>query len=159
MNIYNTVVQSVELNQGKMFFLDAPGGTGKTFVTIGILAEVRRQGKLAIAVASSGIAATLLPGGKTAHAMFKIPIDLESNETPVCGVSRDSDKGRVLRDCSLIVWDECTMANKKAVEAVNRTLQDIRRNQDSMGGVTVLFSGDFRQTLPVVTRGTQGLMR
>ena len=121
MNIYNTVVQSVELNQGKMFFLDAPGGTGKTFVTIGILAEVRRQGKLAIAVASSGIAATLLPGGKTAHAMFKIPIDLESNETPVCGVSRDSDKGRVLRDCSLIVWDECTMANKKAVEAVNRT--------------------------------------
>lgn len=60
--IYDTVLESVWQNQGKMFFLDAPGGTGKTFVTTGILAEVRRQGKIAIAVASSGIAATLLPG-------------------------------------------------------------------------------------------------
>lgn len=108
-----------------------------------------------IAVASSGIAATLVPGGKTAHAMFKIPIDLESAERPVCGVSRNSDKGHVLKDCSLIVWDECTMANRKAVEAVDRTLQDIRRNEHLMGGVTVLFSGDFRQTLQVVTRGSR----
>ncbi|XP_045498452.1 uncharacterized protein LOC123696361 [Colias croceus] len=153
--IYDTVLESVGQNQGKMFFLDAPGGTGKTFVTTGILAEVRRQGKIAIAVASSGIAATLLPGGKTAHSMFKIPIDLERAETPVCGVSRNSDKGHVLKDCSLIVWDECTMANRKAVEAVDRTLQDIRRNENLMGGVTVLFSGDFRQTLPVVTRGSR----
>lgn len=153
--MYNTVIESVGLNQGKMFFLDAPGGTGKTFLITAILAEVRRQGKIALAVASSGIAATLLPGGKTAHTMFKIPIDLESNESPVCAVSRNSDKGRVLRDCSLIVWDECTMANRKAVEAVDRTLQDIRRDHHVMGGVTVLFSGDFRQTLPVVTRGTR----
>ncbi|CAG4984962.1 unnamed protein product [Colias eurytheme] len=153
--IYDTVLESVGQNQGKMFFLDAPGGTGKTFVTTGILAEVRRQGKIAIAVASSGIAATLLPGGKTAHSMFKIPIDLERAETPVCGVSRNSDKGHVLKDCSLIVWDECTMANRKAVEAVDRTLQDIRRNENLMGGITVLFSGDFRQTLPVVTRGSR----
>ncbi len=87
--------------------------------------------------------------------MFKIPIDLESTETPVCGVSRNSDKGHVLKDCSLVVWDECTMANRKAVEAVDRTLQDIRRNEHLMGGVTVLFSGDFRQTLPVVTRGSR----
>ncbi|CAH0697151.1 unnamed protein product [Spodoptera exigua] len=113
------------------------------------------QGKIAIAAASSGIAATLLPGGKTAHAMFKIPIDLESTETPVCGVSHNSDKGHVLKDCSLVVWDECTMANRKAVEAVDRTLQNIRRNEHLMGGVTVLFSGDFRQTLPVVTRGSR----
>lgn len=87
--------------------------------------------------------------------MFKIPIDLESTETPVCGVARDSDKGHVLKDCSLIVWDECTMANRKAIEAVDRTLQDIRRNEHLMGGITVLFSGDFRQTLPVVTQGSR----
>lgn len=111
-----------------MFFLDAPVGTGKTFVTTGILAEVRRQGKIATAVASSGNAATLLPGGRTEHAVFKIYIDIESAEMPVCGVSRNSDKGHVLKDCSLIVW-KCTMANRKAVQAVERTLQDIRRNE------------------------------
>ncbi|KAJ2949819.1 hypothetical protein O0L34_g11134 [Tuta absoluta] len=154
-DIFDTVVQSVSLNEGKLFHLDAPGGTGKTFLTSAILAEIRRQGKIALAVASSGIAATLLPGGKTAHTTFKIPINLDINESPVCAVSRNSDKARILEDCCLIVWDECTMANKKAVEAVDKTLRDIRRDNRAMGHVTVLFSGDFRQTLPVVTRGTR----
>lgn len=154
-HIFDRVIRSVEQQLGEIFFLDAPGGTGKTFLTGILLAEVRKQGKIALAVASSGIAATLLPGGKTAHTAFKIPIDLDSTETPVCGVSRNCDKAKVLQECSLIVWDESTMANKKAVEAVDRMLQDIRRTARTMGGVTMLFCGDFRQTLPVVTRGTR----
>lgn len=32
----------------------------------------------------------------------------------------------ILRDCVLIVWDECTTAHRKSVEAVDHTLQDIR---------------------------------
>lgn len=75
-------------------------------------------------MASSGIAATLLPGGKTAYAMFKIPLQLDCT---VCDISRNSDRAHVLRNCNLIVWDECTMAHRKAVEAANRTLQDVRQ--------------------------------
>lgn len=154
-SVFHRVCDSTTNNLGEMFFLDAPGGTGKTFLTKVILAKIRNQGKIALAVASSGIAATLLPGGKTAHAMFKIPIQLDTTETPVCDISRNSDKARILRDCCLIVWDECTMAHRKAVEAVNRTLQDIRQNERQMGGITLLFCGDFRQTLPIVPRGTR----
>ncbi|GBP61499.1 hypothetical protein EVAR_34736_1 [Eumeta japonica] len=62
--IFNRVCRSVDTALGEMLFLDAPGGTGKTFLTKVILAKVRGQGKIALAVASSGIAATLLPGGK-----------------------------------------------------------------------------------------------
>ena len=47
-------------------FLDAPGGTGKNLFTL-ISAKVRSQVKLALAVASSDIAVTLLAGGRTAH--------------------------------------------------------------------------------------------
>ena len=47
------------------------------------------------------------------------------------------------------------MAHKKCIEAVDNTLRDIRQNNLVMGGITVLFSGDFRQTLPVVTKGTR----
>lgn len=47
------------------------------------------------------------------------------------------------------------MAHKRAVEAVDRTLRDIRNSQLPFGGITVVFSGDFRQTLPVVERGTR----
>ena len=60
-----------------------------------------------------------------------------------------------LKRCSLIVWDEVTMSHKKALEAVNRTLQDLRDSKCLMGGVTVVLSGDFRQTLPVIPRGTK----
>ncbi len=38
-----------------------------------ILAKVREQKRNALAVASSGIAGTLLEGGLTAHAAFKLP--------------------------------------------------------------------------------------
>ncbi|XP_045500045.1 uncharacterized protein LOC123697545 [Colias croceus] len=154
-SVYDRVCGSVQNNLGTIWFLDAPGGTGKTFLTKLILAYVRNQRKIALAVASSGIAATLLPGGKTAHTMFKIPIDLDRTESPTCSISRNSDKAKVLRECNLIIWDECTMAHRKAVEAVDRTLRDIRQNDRPMGGITVLFCGDFRQTLPVIPRGTR----
>ena len=55
-----------------MFFLDGPGGTGKIEYSALLLAEIRSEGRLALAVASSGIAALLLPGGRTAHSVFKI---------------------------------------------------------------------------------------
>lgn len=47
------------------------------------------------------------------------------------------------------------MAHRKEIEAVDRTLKDIRQNNQHMGGVTMLVCGDFRQTLPVVPRGTK----
>ncbi|GFS55863.1 ATP-dependent DNA helicase [Trichonephila clavipes] len=111
--------------------------------------------KIVIAVPSSGIAATLLHGEKTAHSMFKIPLESECMENPVCSVTKNSDKAKVLQDCVFVVWEECTMANKISIEAVNRTMQDLRGNTLLFGGATFLFAGDFRQTLPVVTKGTR----
>ena len=42
-----------------------PGGTGKTFVENLILACLRAEGKICLAVASSGITSILLTGGRT----------------------------------------------------------------------------------------------
>lgn len=67
--------------QANIFFVDGPGGTGKTFVYSIMLAHVRSQGQIALAVASSGIAALLLKGGRTAHSRFKIPLDLDRTST------------------------------------------------------------------------------
>ena len=52
-------------------FVDAPGDMGETFCFNLFLAAVRVQGQIALAVASSGIAATLLTGGHTFHSRFK----------------------------------------------------------------------------------------
>lgn len=119
-----------------------------------ILAAIRSENQIVLALASSGIAATLLEGGRTAHSALKLPLNLEITEHPTCNISRNSSMAKVLQKCKLIVWDECTMAHKKSLEALNRTLQDLRHNGNLFGGAIILLAGDFRQTLPVIPRST-----
>lgn len=47
------------------------------------------------------------------------------------------------------------MASRYSLEMVDRTLRQIRRCEEVMGGVLFLLGGDFRQTLPIVPRGTR----
>ncbi|UYV81677.1 hypothetical protein LAZ67_20001950 [Cordylochernes scorpioides] len=152
--VFDAVLSKINLSQPIIIFLDAPGGTGKTFLLNLLLAMIRKEQNIAIAVASSGIAATLLAGGRTAHSVLKLPLTFAEGQTAVCNIRKNSDKASLLRSCKLLVWDECTMAHKIALEALDRTLQDIRDDPQPMGGLVVLLAGDFRQTLPVVTRGT-----
>ncbi|RCN50729.1 hypothetical protein ANCCAN_03114 [Ancylostoma caninum] len=151
---YEAIMDMIRNGNGGLFFLDAPGGTGKTFLINLLLAEIRKRNEIAVAVASSGIAATLLDGGRTAHSAMKLSLDLACSENPVGNISKGSGKAQVLKMCKGIVWDECTMAHKRALEALDRTLQDIRGNNRLMGGVVLVLAGDFRQTLPVIPRAT-----
>ncbi len=143
------------------FFVDGLGGTGKTFLYSCLLNIVRAQGKVGVAVASSGIVALLLDGGRTAHSRFKIPVQ-GLNSTSTCYISRDSELATLLQATALIVWDEAVMMHRHVFEAVNRSLQDIMAVINPtfkflpFGGLVVVFGGDFRQILPVVPRGTRG---
>ena len=47
------------------------------------------------------------------------------------------------------------MSHKASVEALDRVMRDLRNSECPMGGFTILFLGDFRQILPVMTRGTR----
>jgi len=62
-NVYDSLMKVVDDGTGGIYFIDAPGGTGKTFVILLILATIRSRSQIALAVASSGIAATFLEGG------------------------------------------------------------------------------------------------
>src|SRR6266542_1566298 len=153
--IYNTVINAVnnKSNQ-KIFFVDGPGGYGKTFLFNIMLAEVRLQNQIAIAVASSGIAALLLNGGRTAHSRFKIPIPII--ETSTLNISKNSELADLIRMAKLIIWDEAPMAHRYTFEAVDRTFKDLTDNSDEpFGGKIIVMGGDFRQILPVVIRGTR----
>ena len=52
----------------------AHGGSGKTFLYNALVAAVRSRGLQAAAVASSGIAALLLEGGRDSPSKLKLPI-------------------------------------------------------------------------------------
>lgn len=141
------------------FFLDSPGGCGKTFTLDNIIASVRAQGQIVLCVASSGIAALLLDGGRTAHSRFGIPINVHCDS--MCNIPVQSATAHLVRVAAAVVYDEAPMTHRHAIEALNRSFKDIMSTVDValgrrlFGGKVIVFSGDFRQVLPVVKRGTR----
>ena len=60
-----------------------------------------------------------------------------------------------MKYCSLQILDEASMSHKASVEALHRVRRELRNSNCQMCGCTVLFSGNFRQIMPVITRGTR----
>ncbi|XP_074353358.1 uncharacterized protein LOC141692425 [Apium graveolens] len=155
--IYDAVIQSIDTNVGGIFFVYGSGGCGKTFLWRTLIFKLRSQGKIVLPVASSGIAAILMPGGRTAHSRFKIPIVLD--ECSICNIAHDSDVAQLIKQTQLIIWDEAPMQHRYAFECLDRSLKDIMKAVDPeryampFGGITVVLGGDFRQILPVITYG------
>ncbi|XP_074277650.1 uncharacterized protein LOC141601280 [Silene latifolia] len=138
MAMYDKVTAAVENGTGGVIFLYGHGGTGKTFLYRAISAKVKSEGKIVLIIASSGIAALLLPGGRTAHSRLAIPIDLFDNST--CNIGQKNQLAELLRDTSLIIWDEAPMDHRFSFEAVNRTMRDIIGFKD-IGARSKLFGG------------------
>ena len=153
-NVFDAAMDSVNNNKGKMLFIHSAGGCGKTFVCNTIAAAVRAKGKVALCVASSGIAALLLDGGQTAHSRLGIPPE-SLTDASVARIKRNSGMHKVLLETKLIIWDEVPMQHKYAADAVDRNLRDLLGNDVPFGGITVVFGGDFRQTLPIIPRGVR----
>ncbi|KFM73771.1 hypothetical protein X975_17061, partial [Stegodyphus mimosarum] len=74
---YDTIVNAISNKSCGLYFLDVLGGTGKTFLISIILATIRSQNNVALAIASSGIAATLLDRGRTAHSVLKLSLNMQ----------------------------------------------------------------------------------
>ena len=142
----NVIVQK----HSGVFFIDGPGGTGKTFLYRTLMASLRSRGEIVLATASSGIAATLLPGGRTAHSRFKIPIDIQPSSN--CAIQKKKDLANLIRVVVAIIWDEAPMTNKNCLEALDRSLQDICSNSAPFGGKVLIMGEDFRQVLPVIRK-------
>ena len=138
---------------GKCHFLDGPGGSGKTYLYETLLSTVRGRGQIALAIASIGIAANLLSGGRTSHSQFKLSVPL--NDRSTSSMRLTSDEAQLIREASIIIWDEATMAPNDAYRYADQLLRDIMQNGLPFGGKVYLLGGDFRQTLPVVPRGNR----
>ncbi|VDM29299.1 unnamed protein product [Toxocara canis] len=120
--------------------------TGKTFIYNLIIRILRMRGTGTVAVAFTGIAATLLIGGTTVHSRFRLPLHFVST------MKADSEEANAIRKCPLIVWDEACTQKRYALEAVERLLRDIAIGElktAPFGGHVILLGGDWRQMLPI----------
>jgi hypothetical protein len=150
---FEAIIHSIQNNDPKLYFLNGPAGTGKTFLYNTITHYLCGQGKIVLCVASSGIASQLLLEGRTAHSQFKIP--LEVHDESVCNINKQSTLAQLLKSADCIIWDEIPMQHRFCQEAVDRTLRDIFNCNKPMGGITTVDGGDFQQILPVILRGSQ----
>lgn len=116
-------MHAVKNDIGNVYFVYGFGGTGKTFLWKTISAAIHSQGDIVLNVASSAIASLLLPGGRTTHLRFAIPISV--NEASVCSVSVDSKLATLIRKEKLVIWDEAPIIHRHCFESLYRTLRDI----------------------------------
>ncbi|KAM0904045.1 hypothetical protein ACQ4PT_018277 [Festuca glaucescens] len=156
---FKSVVDKVRDGKPGLFFVSGQGGTGKTFPWNALVAYLWGYKRIVLTVASSGVASLLLPGGRTAHSRFKIPIDLENDG--VCDIRRGTMLCSLIEAASLIIWDEALMTHRKCFEALDRSLRDVLSADDPLladepfGGKVVVLGGDLRQILPVIEGGTR----
>lgn len=151
--VFDAVLSSVAQGSGHIFALNTCGGSGKTYMLNLTLAAVRAQKKVALATATSGIAATLLDNGRTVHSRCKVPLLIGEDST--CHISKQDSSAALLRQATRLVIDEVTMGHCHIYEAINRILRDIREKDCMFGGLTVVFAGNWRQILPVVHHGSR----
>ena len=105
-------------------------------------------------IASTGIAALQLPGGWTAHSMFKRPLNNIVGSGAACHVKGDSQRAELIRERDLITFDEICIMHKYCVEAHEITFRDLMGNAIIFGGKTIVMSGGWRQTSPIVQFGS-----
>lgn len=148
--IFEFVKKTISSNEGAILFLDLPGGTGKTYLVNLCLAEVTKTRNMAVAVASSGIIATLLEGGRAAHSALKLPMNLTYVEKPICHII--TPQANVLENCKLLVCDEITMSHKWAIEVLEKLLRDMKQwlHYEKFDNS---ISRRFWQILPVISKG------
>ena len=104
LRIYYAIMKCVDYHEvgPKVFFIDGPGGTGKTFLYNTLLTKVRGRGEIVLAMASFGIAALLLNGGRTVHSRMKVPLSI--NKHSVCNITKQSSLVQLIQRATFLVW-------------------------------------------------------
>lgn len=150
-NSIKSAVESCDHSSANCFFIDGPGGSGKTYLYETLIKYMRGKNVNVYPLATTGIAATLLPGGNTVHSGFKLPLQI--TETTVCNLTPRMSLYHSIRESKLIIIDEISMLSKFALIAIDRLLKEMMKNDNPFGGKVFVVGGDFRQTLPVVKGG------
>jgi len=132
-----------------------PGGTGKTF-TIRSVYDTYCGVKNIATMAPTGLASIVLElGAQTINRFFGFPpcnqMNAEEMEEFVKNVffKKNAATKKQYESIDLIIVDEVSMVGKTLLEVMDLFLKKIHKNDLPLGGVQIIFSGDFHQLCPV----------
>ena len=87
------------------------------------------------------------------HSGFKLPMPIV--ETSTSSMHMNSSEAENFRRAVLIIIDENSGMTTHALRCINLLLKVVQGNSLPFGGKVIVLGGDFRQTLPVVVRGSR----
>ena len=106
------------------------------------------QNKQVICFAFTGIASN----GCTFHSHFKASRDHDFERG--LKINKKSKLALYLSQTDVIVIDEATQLHKTYLD-LDEKLKDLKGNNLPFGGISIILSGDFKQTLPIVIKSHQ----
>lgn len=143
--------------KGISFFLTGPGGTGKSYVLERIRQTLEFHGKKVAVTAMTGCAALLLGNkAKTLHSWAGVGLAREPASALVAKIRASSKSFRRWLATDTLIVDEVSMLTPDFLEKLNEIAIHVRRNHRPMGGLQVIFVGDFYQLPPVNKDNTPG---
>lgn len=149
----NAPTQNIDKTFDNCIYINGIGGSGKTYIYSTLYYLLKARGMNISSMAYTGIAAILLPEGKTVHKTFQLPVPFHPDSSSNLKLqSKDAEK---LKEDKIIILDEALMAPRYALECVDRTLKDIMNNDLPFGGKIMILGGDDRQLLPVKESATR----
>jgi len=139
------------VEQGKSIFLTGPGGTGKSFLLKTMYELIpERRGKHVAVTALTGCAALLIGRfAKTLHSWAGIGLGRESSTVLAATIRRSGKALRRWLGTDILIIDEVSMLTPDLLEKLDDVAKILRRNSAPMGGLQVVFVGDFYQLPPV----------
>jgi ATP-dependent DNA helicase PIF1 len=139
------------VEEGKSIFLTGPGGTGKSFLLQTIFEEIpKRTGKHVAITALTGCAALLIGRfAKTLHSWAGIGLGRESAAALTAAIRRSGKALRRWLGTDILIIDEVSMMTPELLEKLDAIAKLLRRSTKPMGGLQIVFVGDFYQLPPV----------
>lgn len=136
--------------KGVSFFLTGPGGSGKSYVLERIRADLEFLGRKVAVTAMTGCAALLLGNrAKTLHSWAAVGLAREPATALVARIRASPKALRRWLSTDTLIVDEVSMLTPEFVEKLNYIAIQVRRDSRPMGGLQVIFVGDFYQLPPV----------
>jgi hypothetical protein len=125
-------------------YIDGRAGRGKTYCLYPFIGALRKEGKIVLISASSGMASKNYPGGRTVHNTYGIPVD-EFAPYLTSEISRRSGKGRLLLAATAHIIDEIGSFHFKSFDCADRLMRSLTGVDTIWGGKMLIVAGDFRQ--------------
>lgn len=139
------------IQSGKSIFLTGPGGTGKSY----LIKQLYEMLEGVSVTAMTGCAALLIGSfAKTLHSWSGIGLGKDPTYK-TCAIIRRSKKAETRwKETKILIIDEASMMTSELLEKLDEVARNIRNCAGKpMGGLQIVFVGDFYQLPPVFRVG------